>query len=104
MRRREYYTWLRWCKLPLTIHAEPLRFTVGIALRQCVDGSGRHSHCYRAELVLPILRFETVLKWGPRPIPRNFNMRDIQGFGEIGGRSLAKRHESINEFISDEDE
>jgi hypothetical protein len=104
MRRREYYTWLRWCRLPLTTHVELLRFTIGVAFYRCVDGSGRHSRCYRAELALPILRLVTVIKWGPRPIPHSFNIRDVQGFGSIGGRSLTERHRGIEELISDDDE
>jgi len=104
MKRYEYYTWLRLLRLPLTIHAELLRFTVGVAFYKCVDGSGQHSHCYRVELLLPILRFVIVLRWGPRPIPRSLSMGDSQGFGNIGGRSLAERHRNINEFISDDDE
>lgn len=100
MKRREYYTWLRLLRLPLTVYVEPLRFTVGVAFYRCVDGSGRHSHCYRAEIVLPMVRFETSLKWGPRPMARHFNMSDVGGFGNIGGKSLAERHNPV----SNEDE
>lgn len=103
MKRREYYMWLRWCRLPLTISVEPLRFTVGLAFYRCTDGSGRHSHCYRAEIVLPVLRFTTVLTWGPRPIPPKFNLSDVQGFGDIGGYSLAKRHKVLSGDDEDED-
>jgi hypothetical protein len=101
MRRREYYIWLRLLRLPLTISLEPLRFTIGLAFYWCRDGSGQHSHCYRAELVLPIFRFTTVIRWGPRPIAPS--PIQSQGFGNIGGRTHAERHKAIEKY-EDEDE
>lgn len=102
LKASEYYMWLRWLKLPLTIHVEPLRWTIGIAARWCVDGSGQHSHCYRAEIVLPVVRFDALLRWGPRPIPRAYSLPG-GGFGDIGGRSAAKRHRAIEQYEDDEE-
>lgn len=94
--------WLRWVGLPLTTHIELLRFTIGIAAYKCVDGSGRHSHCYRVEVMLPVVRFVTVLSWGPRPIPPSFSMASVGGFGSIGGRSLTQRQRAEVEFNYDD--
>ena len=103
MKRREYYIWSRLLRRAVTIHVEPLRWTIGLAAYWCVDGSGMHSHCYRAEVAIPILRLVTVLTWGPRPIPRS-NYIPLGGFGDIGGKSLARRHEAIEQFDDMEDE
>lgn len=102
MKRREYYTWLRLLRLPLTVHIEPLRFTIGVAVYKCIDGSGRHSYCYRTELSIPVVRFETVIKFGPRPIPPRLEY--IGGFGNIGGKSVSERHRAIAEYDADGDD
>ena len=87
----EWYKWIRGVRLPLTIYIETLRWTAGLAVYRCIDGSGRHSYCYRVEALLPILRFSTVLTWGPRPIPRTtFTLPS--GFGNIGGKTWEQRH------------
>lgn len=102
MKRREYYVWLRPLRTSVTIHIELLRFTAGLAAYKCVDGSGQHDHCYRVELVLPILRFVSVLRWGPRPMPHQFSMATVGGFGDIGGRSLMQRQRAELEFNYDD--